>query len=216
MIVGHRDDLLAGAKRCLHERGYGRTTARDIVAASGANLASIGYHFGSKEALLTAAIIESFAEWGDELDAVMLSLSWDADADPIEQFEKAWTHLIQSFATHRPLWVSSVEAFAQAEHIPELREQLATSFEETRAGMAAVIMKATSGIDEGAARTIGSLVLALLPGLALQWLLDPGRAPSGEDLGEAIRAVLRSLPTATSQTPDAAAEPQPDPPAQGS
>ena len=41
--MGHREDLLEGAKRCLYEKGYARTTARDIVAASGTNLASIGY-----------------------------------------------------------------------------------------------------------------------------------------------------------------------------
>ena len=35
--MGHREDLLAGAVRCLREKGYGRTTARDIVAASGAS-----------------------------------------------------------------------------------------------------------------------------------------------------------------------------------
>ena len=52
--MGHREDLLEGAKRCLLEKGYGRTTARDLVQASGTNLASIGYHYGSKDALLRA------------------------------------------------------------------------------------------------------------------------------------------------------------------
>lgn len=42
-----------------------RTTARDIVKASGANLASIGYHYGSKDALLTQAFIELISDWGD-------------------------------------------------------------------------------------------------------------------------------------------------------
>jgi AcrR family transcriptional regulator len=185
--VGHREDLLAGAKRCLYERGYGRTTARDIVAASGANLASIGYHFGSKEALLTAAIIDSFAEWGTELDGVMVSLAGKTDVDPGERLQETWGLLIKSFATHRPIWVSSMEAFAQAEHIPEVREQLSASFEETRAGLAAVIMDAAGITEERAARAIGALVLAMLPGLALQWLLDPERTPTADDLGEALK-----------------------------
>ncbi|MGH4006514.1 MAG: TetR family transcriptional regulator, partial [Pseudonocardiaceae bacterium] len=44
--MGNREDLLAGAKRCLYEKGYGRTTARDIAAAAGGvSLAAIGYHF---------------------------------------------------------------------------------------------------------------------------------------------------------------------------
>ena len=33
--MGNREDLLAGAQRCLYEKGYARTTARDIASASG-------------------------------------------------------------------------------------------------------------------------------------------------------------------------------------
>ncbi|GAA5003457.1 hypothetical protein GCM10025734_40840 [Kitasatospora paranensis] len=62
--MGNREDLLAGAKRCLYEKGYGRTTARDIASAAGVSLAAIGYHYGSKEALLTQATIQALGEWG--------------------------------------------------------------------------------------------------------------------------------------------------------
>src|SRR5215469_2225151 len=51
----HRTRLLAAARELLRERAYGDITARDLVAASSTNLGSIGYHFGSKEALLTLA-----------------------------------------------------------------------------------------------------------------------------------------------------------------
>jgi AcrR family transcriptional regulator len=59
----HRERLLRGALKCMREKGYAHTTARDIAAASNSNLGSIGYHFGSKEALLNEAIREGFAEW---------------------------------------------------------------------------------------------------------------------------------------------------------
>jgi len=52
----HRDQLVKGAIKCLQTKGYAHTTARDIAAASGANLASIGYHFGSTQALLNTAV----------------------------------------------------------------------------------------------------------------------------------------------------------------
>src|SRR3954449_5592590 len=78
----HRDALLEAAKRLLREQGYARITARDLVAASGTNLASIGYHFGSKEALLNAAIGESFAEWTQRITSAALV---DADVTPLER-----------------------------------------------------------------------------------------------------------------------------------
>src|SRR6478672_3691791 len=65
--MGHREDLLAGAVRCLREKGYAHTTARDIVAASGTNLASIGYHYGSTKALLNAAVLAAMDEFGEEM-----------------------------------------------------------------------------------------------------------------------------------------------------
>src|SRR5215218_1592676 len=98
--MGHREDLLAGAKRCLFERGYAHTTARDIVAASGTNLASIGYHFGSKEALLNAAMIGAIEEWGEEMERALTPDTAPAAA-PLDRFEETWTRVIGSFATHR-------------------------------------------------------------------------------------------------------------------
>src|SRR5215472_17197961 len=55
---GNREDLLAGALECLKTKGWTRTTVRDIAAAAGVNHAAIGYHFGSREALL----IEAFTQ----------------------------------------------------------------------------------------------------------------------------------------------------------
>jgi hypothetical protein len=40
---------------------------RDIVAASGTNLASIGCHYGSVWALLNAAVLAAIQEWADRL-----------------------------------------------------------------------------------------------------------------------------------------------------
>ncbi len=64
--MSHREDLLDGAVRCLREKGYAQTTARDIVAASGTNLASIGYHYGSTKALLNAAVRRAMDDFGEQ------------------------------------------------------------------------------------------------------------------------------------------------------
>ena len=45
------DRLLDVARQLFAERGYEGTTVRDIALASEANLAAVGYHFGSKEGL---------------------------------------------------------------------------------------------------------------------------------------------------------------------
>ena len=71
--MGHREALLAGARRCLLQRGYARTTARDLVAESDTNLSSIGYHFGSKEALLNEAMQQCFDEYSEQIEQIVFA-----------------------------------------------------------------------------------------------------------------------------------------------
>lgn len=49
-----RDRILDVAERLFAEQGLGQTSLRAITAAAGVNLASVHYHFGSKEALVHA------------------------------------------------------------------------------------------------------------------------------------------------------------------
>jgi AcrR family transcriptional regulator len=191
MRTGNREALLAGAKRCLYEKGFARTTARDVAAAAGVSLAAIGYHFRSLEALLMAAMLEAIEEWGDEFARVV---SGDTGGDPIEHLEGTWTRLIESLTRHRPLWLASYEAFLQAEHSPELREQLAAGQELGRRGLAAAILRIDEdAVGEDAARTLGSFQLALMSGLIAQWLIDPEHAPSGRDLADALRTIAAAV-----------------------
>lgn len=161
--MGNREDLLRGATQCLIERGWARTTVRDVAAAAGVNHAAIGYHFGSKEALLTQALVEAVEELSDEL----------ARQAPAGTPEQRWQALIDTFTTHRPLWVAQLEAAVQAERSPEVRERLVKGQREARHGLG------------------GSVPLALLTGLMLQWLLDPEHAPSGTEVTAELRSLAR-------------------------
>jgi AcrR family transcriptional regulator len=190
--MGHREQLLEGAKRALMEKGHAGTTARDIVAASGTNLASIGYHFGSKDALLTAAMIEAIGEWGDEVEAI-LRTAVDPDAQPIDRLEVIWNGVVESVRTQRKLWVASAEILTVAEHEPALREQLAEALEEGRKGLTAMVTAGAEDVSPERAHALGSLCLAVLQGLMLQQLIDPERASSGTELASAIRALAATL-----------------------
>src|SRR6185312_852695 len=91
--MGHREDLLEGAGRCLLEKGFLRTTTRDIVKESGTNLASIGYHYGSKDALLAQAYLDLVSETsgafeGPEGEGVT------AEPGSLERFRQVWANII--------------------------------------------------------------------------------------------------------------------------
>lgn len=56
MAIDTRDRILDVAERMFGERGFAATSLRDITTDAGANVASVNYHFGSKEALLTEVL----------------------------------------------------------------------------------------------------------------------------------------------------------------
>ncbi len=51
-----RDQLILAAGKLFAEQGFDSTSTRSIALASGANLAAIHYHFGSKQALYLAVL----------------------------------------------------------------------------------------------------------------------------------------------------------------
>jgi AcrR family transcriptional regulator len=188
--MGNREDLLAGARRCLEERGWARTTVRDIAAASGGvSMAAIGYHFGSREALLTAAIIEAIDEWGTHTGRTLAAFG-AGDATPAERYEAMWDQLIQSFSTHRTLWLATVEALAQAAHSEELRRYLAGGQAQGRQGLAAILGGLEEdAVDDDTTRTLGAVQMALFTGVMTQYLTDSGQAPTGADIVAGLRAL---------------------------
>jgi AcrR family transcriptional regulator len=184
--MGNREALLDGAKRCLRENGFSRTTARDVASASGVSLAAIGYHFGSKEALLSQALIEATGEWVGELErAVEESLA--PDAPLMQRFETIWARLLELFAAHRQLWAANFEISPQIEQMPEVRHVFAEAQQQARLGLA----KLFQGLEpaDPSALPVGSFYYALLTGVMAQWLIDPERAPSASDLVGALRLV---------------------------
>lgn len=81
--MGNREDLLAGARRVIVERGVANATARDIAQAAGVSLAAIGYHFGSKDQLVTEALLDTLGTGiGDGMEAAIVEAK-DLPASPV-------------------------------------------------------------------------------------------------------------------------------------
>ena len=187
--MGHREQLLTAARRLLEERGYAHITARDLVAASDTNLASIGYHFGSKAALLNAAIEASFADWAEQLAAFVMS---DPDATPLQRASATWVASLEGMAQRRPILQAYIEALAQALRVPELRDQLAEHYRRARAMVAGLVAQSLddgSDADDPRCRAVATLVIAACDGLALQSVLDPENSPSADDLMAGLATV---------------------------
>ena len=191
--MGNREALLAGAKRCLIEKGYARTTARDIAAASGVSLAAIGYHFGSKDALMNQAIYEFVGEWGEEVERA-LSTEGALDAEPLKRFESIMERTIESFnGPARGMWAAQLVLMGPMEQNEELRTFLARVQRDAAGGLAELFLGIDAARDPEAARTAGSVLHALFIGIIVKWFMDPKQALSAPELTEGLRIIAEQM-----------------------
>jgi AcrR family transcriptional regulator len=209
--MGQRERLMSAARRLLEERGYARTTSRDLAAAADANVASINYHYGSKEELLTAALLETVDAWGEQIvhtpgaqpsadlpepDGTTGTAAETAAAETAaarqQRLMTLWKSVIESYVTDRAMIVATLEALSQADRLPGVREQIAAAYERSRAPMGVAFPGIDPG-DEQTVRAVGSVHMALVAGLSLQWLVDPENAPSADDVALGLQAMLDAL-----------------------
>ncbi len=188
--MGNRDDLLTAAKQCLLEKGYDRTTVRDIASAANVSMAAIGYHYGSREALLNEALFQAVDDWGDRIGRSLAPDPLVPDT-PSAQFESKLARVIESVGENRQFWLGSFEAFMQAQRQPELRAQLKSRPADGRRGLAAMVTgEPEDEVSPEAVRTVGAVQLALISGLMVQWLTDEDTAPSAAEVLQGLRTLL--------------------------
>ncbi|MFI5684994.1 TetR/AcrR family transcriptional regulator [Streptomyces sp. NPDC051636] len=188
--MGHREDLLEGAKRCLLEKGFARTTARDIVKASGTNLASIGYHYGSKDALLAQAYISLVEGKSDDFGGAGDGGIHGAPGS-LERFRAVWSNIVDSMREPDSMWRLSVEVMTI--QLPEVRDHLARAQREGGRGLVALLMGVPEEeVSDESADTVGRFYLTLMTGLIAQWTFDPKTAPDGDALTEGLRQIIEA------------------------
>jgi AcrR family transcriptional regulator len=183
----NRSELVEGTLRCLERLPPEQVTARAIAAESGANLASIAYHFGSKDALVTEAVILGLDRWLVEIEHALGSLP---DESPAARFTRAAAVFERTRRRHAGLARNFLGALAKAQHEPRVAQLLAEGFQHTRPNLAAVLGLGDDQADHDAA----GLVHSMFTGLLFQQLLDPGLGIEGERLGAATVRLRRVLP----------------------
>jgi AcrR family transcriptional regulator len=200
--MGNREDLIAGAKRCLLEKGYAATTARDIAAASGVSLAAIGYHFGSKDALMNQVVYDSVGDWADELQRAM-SADAGLDGAPLQRFEAALERTLSSFGgADQGLWAAQLELMGLVLRNPDLRAFLGGVQGFAGQGLAELFLGIDMEADPEASRLAGSVMHSLFIGLMAKYFLDPKQAPTAQEFADGLRIVAQRVLAVPARPPE--------------
>ena len=188
-----RDALVQATRAAIAEGGLTSVTAREITGRAAANLAAIGYHFGSKDALVTEALI---AEVSELVEPVLDLLD---SAGPPEELAAdavaALNELLTTTSARIPVYLAALSC---TPHDAEVRSRLASLWARVRGRLAANIERqAEAGLlpawIEPAA--MAALILAVAQGVVVStaWSQDDSTAPdssavAGQFLGLLLAA----------------------------
>jgi AcrR family transcriptional regulator len=183
----NRQQLLDGTIRCLELLPPDQITARVIARESGANLASISYHFGSKDQLVTEAMVATLDRWLDQIADTLATI--DA-ADPAARFDQAAKLITRTRTEHLGLLKTFISSLSVALGDDEVRALLADGFARTWPLLASVL---AAGEDQ-AGRDAAGLVLSMFYGQMIQATLDPALALDEKRMRKALRRLQGLLP----------------------
>ncbi|WP_063125537.1 TetR/AcrR family transcriptional regulator [Nocardia fusca] len=186
--MGNKEDLLAAARTCIYERGFAATTARDIATTAGVSLAAIGYHFGSKDRLLTEAFTDETGRViGDDLERrIKATAGQSAGA----AFPQVWEGIAELFDRNRDVLVASMENVVRIYRTPSEQSRMGEMHQIAVSEIADLVAESYPGLDGSRARAVAELYFVILNGLVMQWMSSPGaEVPTGARLGEAISAL---------------------------
>jgi AcrR family transcriptional regulator len=105
-MIDTKSKILDTAERLIAEQGYAATSLRHIIGEAGVNLASVHYHFGSKEGLLDALVMRK-AEPVNQQRLAMLdryTAQWQG-SPPVEQVLEAFLMPMAQTANRNPQFV---------------------------------------------------------------------------------------------------------------
>jgi AcrR family transcriptional regulator len=166
-----RSELVRATREAIRDVGMAGATAREITGRASANLASIPYHFGSKDALVAEALI---AETRELISPVLDLLASDRPA--AERATEAVALLNDLFERSRDQVPVYLAALATSPHSPAVAEGLATLWADLRTALASDI---TAQVDAGTLpawidpQAMAGLILSLVNGVVVATQVDP-------------------------------------------
>lgn len=185
-----REQVLEAAARLFAQDGYQGASLRDIASEAACTTGAIYSNFRGKPDLLLALF-----EQHNERLAMEIATAAARGRTPEDQLARGaerWTR----FLREEPTWYGLlIEFWVLAVRDPQLRLQYAERFRVVRAGIGELIEERALGLGlklTVPANDLGSTVIALADGIALQRLVEPDAVPDGL-LGSTLVSVLESV-----------------------
>ncbi|MDP9936799.1 AcrR family transcriptional regulator [Paenarthrobacter nicotinovorans] len=162
-----RAGIVRAASASFAEHGYERASLRDIAARADVTHAALLRHFATKDELLLAALAQRDAD-DDELARRIIQLKVPREKVLSSILQEEFAH-----PDHLRNWLAITIAATNPEHpahdfFVARRERMRENFTTTR-------LNTTEDSEELTADDKVTMVMAMIDGLRIQFLLEPGR-----------------------------------------
>jgi len=159
-----RNAILQAAFLQLGQVGYAKATMKDIAARAGVAQGLIGYHFGTKEALL----VEVVREWMLNRGMREAMSRVDLHGSPAEVMQQALRHVV-TFRKDNPTWFTLlISLWLESVSNEKLARELEKLYKEMRAGILLVLNQMELPLEQEDKETLAMLIQAVFDGLTLQ------------------------------------------------
>jgi AcrR family transcriptional regulator len=165
-----RAEILRAARDSFAERGYAGSSLRDIAERAGTTHAVLQHHFAGKEELLVAVLAQRGAE---EMAAAEREVEATFDSFVAYLGDRLLRH--QESPELMRLWAELSVAASRAGHPAHAYFMERYAHVRTRITGAVTTLTPEDGLAGGLdPESVTTLLHALLNGLQILWLLDPG------------------------------------------
>jgi AcrR family transcriptional regulator len=145
--VRTRRRLLEATRELLAERDEDAVALRDITAAAGANVASVSYHFGSKDALCRATIEAAIASVVEAKEADLRALGEDPTLEDIATV-LARPVVSALSGPAESLSLLRIVARVMSDPPPGMRESISATYERCYDVLLPLLRRAIPGVDD--------------------------------------------------------------------
>ena len=202
--------LLETAGQVFAERGFADGTSKEICERAGTPMASVNYHFGSREALYEAVLIEAHRQLVSLDELMALSM---ASTDARLKLRAFLTHMVEMSAQPKAPWGFRVvlrEALSPSPAMPALIQRAVLPKAKLLRGIVGEVM----GLPDDHPSVQRSLLLTVLPCLVLTVApkdlsskVLPALKETQALAGEVVRYVLAGLDAVAKEAKGAEAPP---------
>lgn len=175
---------------CITRYGYSNFSMQDVALVANVSKGIIHYYFLNKEDLMMG-VLDHVSEGIEE----HLAATMDSNMTPIKRLANViWicSAIVQS---NREYYRINMDFWTQIDQKENVRKQIALHYSKFRQTIASIIQ---DGIDQsffrkGNAHHFASVIIAIIDGIALQWLFDETVFNYGELVKQCEESILSFL-----------------------